>query len=333
MHDYLGNPAQCYGVEEVTLAKGKGKGMTLLQIRNGKGMEITLFPDRCLDISRLTLKGDNLGFFAPCGYVSPQYYDNVGAGFLKSFTAGFLTTCGLAAVGSPCTDMGEVLPLHGNISHTPCINYGSWETETEIIVWGVILDASLFGHSYEMKREYRISKVENRFSFADTVTNIGNTLAPCMLLYHMNLGYPLLSENARLFIPAEGATPRDSHAAEYIETRLQSEVPQAGYRECCYYYDIIPQNNLAKVGIYNPDIGKGLQIRYDKASLPFFTQWKMMGQNEYVMGFEPGNCTPDGRDMMRKNGTLTELKKGETYSTHLELYLSEKPEEIQCYFH
>ncbi len=330
MNNYLGSPSQCYGVEEVTLAKGKGKGMTLLQIRNGKGLEITLSPDRCLDISRLSLKGDNMGFFAPCGYVAPQYYDGVGAGFLKSFTAGFMTTCGLTAVGSPCTDNGEVLPLHGNIGNTPCSNYGYWETEAEIVVSGTITDASLFGHSHEMKREYRISKTENRFSFSDTVTNIGNTLAPCMILYHMNMGYPLLSENAQLFFPASDAIPRDGHAAELFETRLQSEVPQAGYQECCYYYDIIPQGNLAKVGIYNPDISKGLQIRYDKTSLPFFTQWKMMGQNEYVMGLEPGNCTPDGRDVMRKNGTLIELKKGESYTTAVEVLLSEHKEEIQC---
>jgi hypothetical protein len=62
-------------------------------------------------IEHTEIDGKNLGFFAPCGYVSPQYYDNKGAGFLKSFTAGFLTTCGLTAVGSPCVDDGEELPI------------------------------------------------------------------------------------------------------------------------------------------------------------------------------------------------------------------------------
>lgn len=32
----------------------------------------------------------------------------------------FLTTCGLQAVGSPCTDEGEELPLHGSIANYPC---------------------------------------------------------------------------------------------------------------------------------------------------------------------------------------------------------------------
>lgn len=48
MNKYIGHPHQISGVEEVTLANGKGKGMTLLQIRNGKGLEITLCSDRAL---------------------------------------------------------------------------------------------------------------------------------------------------------------------------------------------------------------------------------------------------------------------------------------------
>ena len=32
--------------------------------------------DRCGDIVKLNLKGDNFGYFAPCGYVSPKYYDD-----------------------------------------------------------------------------------------------------------------------------------------------------------------------------------------------------------------------------------------------------------------
>ena len=37
----------------------------------------------------------------------------------------------------------------------------------------------------------------------------------------------------------------------------------------------------------------------------------MMGNGEYVLGLEPGNCSPDGRDVMRKEGKLQFLKEGE----------------------
>ena len=84
MNKYIGNPMQIRGVEEHRLCGGKGDGMRLFQIRNGKGLEITVSADRCADISRLTYKGVNFGYFSPCGYVAPSYYDSVGAGFLKS---------------------------------------------------------------------------------------------------------------------------------------------------------------------------------------------------------------------------------------------------------
>ena len=115
MNPYIGCESQLYGIEEHRLVGGKGDGMRLLQIRNGHGMELTVSLDRCCDISRLTYDGVNMGYFSPCGYVAPSYYQPTGTDWLKSFTAGFLTTCGLNAVGSPCVDDGEALPLHGSV--------------------------------------------------------------------------------------------------------------------------------------------------------------------------------------------------------------------------
>lgn len=330
MNKYIGHINQLSGVDEVVLARGKGKGMTMLEIRNGKGLYIVLSADRCMDISRISFKGDNMGYFAPCGYVSPQFYDKESDGFLKSFTAGFMTTCGISSVGSPCVDNGEVLPLHGNISNTPCESYSYRETDTEIIVTAVIRDAVLFGNSYNMIREYGFSKHENSITITDTIENIGNTVAPCMLLYHINFGYPILSENAHVYIPSTSVKARNAHAQKYIDTRLVMEKPRSGYEECCYYYDVASDGDTASVGIYNEDIQKGVKISYDKSTLDCFTQWKMMGEREYVLGLEPGNCTADGRDVMRKTGLLKELKPGETYKTHLKISFSENEEKIKC---
>ncbi len=330
MNKYIGHTSQISGVEEVILDKGKGKGMTLLEIRNGKGLRITLTPDRCMDIARVEFKGDNVGYFAPSGYVAPEYYDNVGAGFLKSFYAGFMTTCGLTAVGSPCTDNGEELPLHGNISNTPCENYWYTEDDEVITVNGVIRDAAIFGHSYILNREYKIYKNKNEVELCDTVENIGNTKAPCMLLYHTNFGYPMLTENSRVFIPENSSTSRNPHAEESYASRLAMEKPQKGYEECCYYYDVKSTDDIASVGIFNPDIEKGVKISYDKKALGYFVEWKMMGENEYVLGLEPGNCTPDGRAVMREKGILADLEKGEKYNTNLRFEFSENMEEVQC---
>ncbi len=325
---YIGHPQQLCGVEEVNLAKGKGKGMTLLNVRNGKGLDFTLSADRAMDISRLNFNGTNMGYFAPCGYVAPTYYDGVGAGFLKSFTAGFLTTCGLSAVGSPCTDDGEELPLHGTISNTPCENYSYYETDEEIIVEATIRDGAPFGKKLLLKRRFICSKSENVLKIEDTVKNVGSTEVPCMLLYHFNMGYPLVSENAVVKIPSDSVKGRDAHAEEDVANALNMEKPQADYVERCYYYDVKAENGNATVGIFNPDINKGLCMTYDKKSLDSFTEWKMMGEYEYVLGLEPGNCTPDGRDVMREKGVLKFVEPDGEYKTTIKFEFTECAEKI-----
>ncbi len=315
MKDYIGNPLQTRGAEQYILQHGKGDGMHFLNIRNGLGLEIWVSLDRAGDVSRVSFKGDNMGYFAPCGYVAPQFYDGVGAGFLKSFTAGFFTTCGLTAVGSPCLDDGEELPLHGTISHIPAELYSIDETREELVIKLRVRDAALFGRKLVMNRVYTISYTENSFTVSDTVTNEADTESPYMILYHCNMGYPLLSENSLVKIPNDGILPRNEHAKEYIDSALQMEKPQSQYEECCYYYNVKENNNTAKVGIFNGDIKKGLIMEYDKKELPCFTEWKMMGKTDYVLGLEPGNCTPDGRNVLRENKTLKFLQPDQSATT------------------
>lgn len=145
---------------------------------------------------------------------SPKYYDNVGTGFLKSFTAGFFTTCGLNAVGSPCTDDGEELPLHGSISNTPCENIYSFTENGEIHIKAVIRDASLFASKLILEREYICPLFGDTIMLKDTVRNTGSSVTPVEILYHCNMGYPLLSENSEVIIPSVQVTPRNEHAAE-----------------------------------------------------------------------------------------------------------------------
>lgn len=315
MKNYIGNPLQTRGAEQYVLQGGKGSGMHFLYVRNGLGLEAWISLDRAGDISRVIFKGDNMGYFAPCGYVAPQYYDGVGAGFLKSFTAGFFTTCGLTAVGSPCVDDGENLPLHGTVSHIPAELKAIDEDENGLTVKLKVSDAVIFGRKLVMNRTYIFSYTENSFEVRDTVTNEADTKSPYMLLYHCNMGYPLLSENSLVNIPNNGIIARDENAEKYIETALETEKPQAGYQERCYYYDVKENNGVARVGIYNGDISKGVYLTYNKSALPCFTEWKMMGKTDYVLGLEPGNCTPDGRDVLRKNGTLKFLEPDENCTT------------------
>ena len=321
MNPYIGHTHQLCGVEEFRLIGGKGDGMRLLQLHNASGLEMTISADRCADISRLVFKGNNMGYFSPNGYVAPSYYDEKGAGFLKSFTAGFLTTCGLTAVGSPCTDDGEDLPLHGTIGNTPCERIWWDEDNDNIYIHAVINDSAIFARKLFMKRIISVSKAESKFTITDTVENQGDEESPVMILYHINIGYPLLSENAVIDIPSVEVKPRNAHAAEDLDTWHKMLPPTPGFEEQCYFHSFSEEGRAT---IYNPDINKGLNITFDPHVLDYFTEWKMMGYRDYVLGLEPGNCHPDGRDVMRREGKLKFLQPSESISYEVTITLFEK---------
>lgn len=314
MNKYIGHELQLYGVREIRLIGGKADGMRILSVNNGQGLGVEISLDRCGDISRLIFKGDNIGYFAPCGYVSPKFYDSVGNGFLKSFTAGFLTTCGLTVVGTPCEDNGELLPMHGTISNTPCENYSYRVENNSIYITLTVRDAALFAHKLVLEREYVCPLDKNEIYMTDRIKNIGSEESPLEVLYHCNIGYPLLSEKAKVTIPSSDVKPRNKHAEEDIENCLVIEKPQKGYEEKCYYHNMTGKNI---VSVFNEDIKKGVNIIYDADELRFFTEWKMMGEYEYVLGLEPGNCLPDGRKAMREKGILEILKPSEEKIYHI----------------
>ena len=76
--------------------------------------------------------------------------------------------------------------------------------------------------------------------------------------------------------------------------------------------------------IYNPDIRKELSITFDPKELDHFTEWKMMGRRDYVLGIEPGNCYPSPRTKMRENGVLPYLEADESYSSEITFSFTDK---------
>ena len=307
-HKYIGHRSQISGVEEHRLVGGKGDGMRLLEVRNGRGLNFTVAADRAADIARLSFKGDNYGYFAPCGYVSPAYYDDKGTGFLKSFTAGFLTTCGLTAVGTPCNDEGEELPLHGTVNNTPAEYVYHVEDDDQIVINATINQMGIFADKLMMYRKITCSKLTDQIVIEDSIVNMGDKKTPLMILYHLNIGYPLLSEKAELRIPSSQVTARNEHARQDLATWDKMLAPQKHFEEQCYYHKFETEKGLA--AIFNPEIEKGLAISFDTQSLDHFVQWKMLGEKDYVLGLEPGNCHPDGRDAMRRENKLKFIEPG-----------------------
>jgi len=313
---YIGHESQLYGVEEHRLMGGKGDGIRLFQVKNGLGLEFTVSADRCADISRLSFQGMNYGFFAVNGYSAPAYYDDKGNGWLKSCNLGFMVTCGLTNVGIPSEDAGESLGLHGKAGHTPAENI-YWDMDQEKIqIHAFIRHAGIFAEKLLQKRIIECSLTENKISIIDRIRNVGDRTTPLMIMYHMNMGYPLLDEDRILDIRSDEVIPRNEHARKGFAEWNQVIPPQAGYEEMCYYHHF---KNEGLARIFQPKYQKGLAIHFDPKSLDEFVQWKMMGVKDYVMGLEPGNCEADGRDKMRAEGKLKFIQPEEEKSFRIDL--------------
>ena len=124
-----------------------------------------------------------------------------------------LVTCGLDTFGRPNRDGDEEYGLHGRISNTPArsVNYSAaWVgDEYRLEVSGEVRQTRVFGENLVMRRRISTALGSNRIRVEDVVTNEGFSPQRHMILYHVNAGFPLLSEKARLKFDVSATIPSD----------------------------------------------------------------------------------------------------------------------------
>ena len=320
MNEYIGYNYQLFGVQKYELLESKAQGMKFYHAKNGLGLEMDISLNRNGDISNLSYKGYNLNYLSPCGYVNSSYYDKKDNGFLSSFTAGFLTTCGLTTFGSPSIDEGVELGLHGNISNTPTENSSYEIVDDKIIIKTLTLDENIFSYKLSLNRTITLSLKDNSFTIVDAVKNNGDSKVPLMVLYHMNLGYPLLDEDLLLHINYKNISGRNELANSELDKANLLLKPTKNYIERCYYYEM---NENPFAAVFNKKLDFGMKISYKKENLDSFTEWKMMGVRDYVLGLEPGTNYPDGRKYAREHNTLKFINPNETKTFEIKVEIIE----------
>ena len=331
---YIGDFSQLFGIKEHTLTDGKAKGMKAFDVRNGSGLEFTVLADRGLDIAELSFKGINCSYISKTGLVAPEYFEKDGIEFLRSFFAGFLTTCGLRNVGGPCEDEGESFGLHGRISHSPAEALRAtidWEGEVPcMVIGGTMREARLFGENLLLHRTIRVRYGENRILLQNTIENRGFKREPLMLLFHFNLGYPLLDEDAELITSTANLRPRTSEAEGGMADYARFQAPTPGYSEQVFFHDLnADANGDTTVALINRKLELGLALRFNKHQLFNFTQWKQMGEGEYVVGLEPCNNYVDGRVEAKKNKTIEYLDPGEERKIDIWVEVREGTDDVE----
>jgi len=322
---YIGHPSQLLRINDYKSVGGHADGIRATDIQNGL-VSLTVCADKGMDFPYFSYKGTNLGFITPAGMVNPAFYDDKGTGFLRGFFAGFLTTCGILQMGGTCEVDGKHYGLHGRINNTPAQQYSCVLEEdsshTSAVASGRMSQSVIFGENLEMKRSVKCDYGEKGFRFTDCVTNRSFTPTDHMILYHFNMGYPLLDENAELFIPNNAAESRGAHAQTGFDVKMEVPKPINAYEEMCYFYELKKDaDGKTCVGIYNHSLNLGVAIHFDTTVLDHFTQWKMVGEGEYTVGLEPGNARPSGYGEERELGHVKTLQPGEscTYEFRIEI--------------
>jgi hypothetical protein len=336
----VGSMRQVCGIELGVLDEGVETGVRFAEVRTGSGFRFRVVISRGLDIADADWRGIPLAWRSPSAIPGPWFYEPEGLGWLRTFYGGLVVTCGLATAGAPSVDEGKSLGLHGRYSTLPASRISvdeRWEGNDYVMTLrGQVQEAVIFGENVLLTRGITARLGESRFFVRDVVENVGYRTAEHMILYHINGGYPAIGPGGRLISPTLKATPRDAEAEKGKGRYAEFPAPIPGYLEQVYYHELAPDaDGRVRAALANEGFaggkGFGFYVAYRADQLPRFTEWKMVGQVDYVVGMEPANCLVEGRAKERERGTLQFLEPGERREYELEIGALENAEAIRVF--
>jgi Domain of unknown function (DUF4432) len=284
---WVGQLSQVARIDSFTEDQGSARGARRLRLVTGGGLEVELHPDRALDIGQVTYRGMPVAWVSAPGITSPTSFDGSNTEWLRTFGGGLLATCGLDTFGPPSVHRGVCYGLHGRIGRQPARLLVAEVACGALSIVAESRQAAVSGENLILRRTVTADVGGSRLRISDTVTNEGWTDAGHMLLYHCNLGWPLISDAATLVVPSAEIQPRDAEATAGLADWARLCPPIPGFREQVFCHTGL--SNDAVVAVDNSRADLRLELRFSVQTLPALVQWKMTGEGEYVLGLEPAN--------------------------------------------
>ncbi len=331
--DKVSHISQVGGIETSVLDNGLAKGTRIAWFNTGRGLRFKVVLDRGMDIMDASYKEHGLTWISHNGTTAAQPFSNRGLEWLKTFGGGLLTTCGLSNVGGPNEDEFGERGLHGRISNLPAevesiIQPDPFRGQMEMSITGIMRESSVFGPVLELRRTISATLGTSEIRISDDVLNKGNTKVPLMLLYHINLGYPLVNEGSKINWEGDWKA-RDEKSEELFNDSNDFKTcpnpldSHLGFGEAAAFIDMKADNNgFCHCGIENIKENLKLDIKYKKDELPAFCQWQHWAKGEYVTGLEPGTNPPIGQKQAREENTLEFLEPKQSRKFNLTFNLS-----------
>ncbi|MBL4885663.1 MAG: aldose 1-epimerase family protein [Planctomycetaceae bacterium] len=323
-----------WSVKKSTMSSGVSAGIELIEVNNGL-QTVSILATRGMGLWKIEREGCRFGWDSPVlqpvhpAYINLKSRNNLG--WVEGFNE-LLCRCGLSFNGPPGIDDGAASPLesdvtlHGQIANLPAESVEiEFETNAEsetIVIRGIVREASLFGPNLELQAEYRISLGCDEIQICDTVLNRASRPAELELLYHINVGQPVLESGASWKAPIQSLAPKDARAAEDIATPFTYLPPTVGYAEQVYFCKLNGDSQKRSAAMVKSSSGNsGFGIEFDLQSLPYFTIWKNTQATEdgYCTGLEPSTSYPNFKAFERTQGRVVNIGAGESWQTVLKL--------------
>jgi hypothetical protein len=303
---------------------GRSEGVHVVEIDNG-AMTIDVLPTRGMGIWRVRRGDRTLGWQAPAGQpVHPSFVplmEPAGLGWLDGFNE-LMCRCGLESNGPPEFDeAGRLLrPLHGRIANTPAhrVELLVDEEAGQLTLRGIVDESRFHFQSLQLTTSITTTLGSNEFSWSDEVENIGGREATMQMLYHFNLGQPLLRPGARIHAPIATVAPLTKVAAEDgIDTWNVMPPPRPDSAEQVYVAELATdESGNTRVLVTGLTNDEAVGLRFNKPALPCFTLWRNTPAEAdgYVVGLEPGTNFPNPRTFEETQGRIRKLSRGETWN-------------------
>ena len=273
---------QIGGIKDYTLNGGKADGVRAIEINTGK-IRFTVLPGRCMDIVNCDAYGTPVAWLSKSGICATAYYEPEGGGWLRNWSGGLVTTCGLRHVGGAYENHG----VHGRVANIPAQKVSVdafWDGDDYIMmVSGEVRESCTFGENIVLRRTIATKLFDDKFMLTDTIINEGARTENIAMIYHCNFGYPFVCENSKI--------------VGVGEEHQSMEAPTPFADEAVYGLDL--DGDMKTVGI---ETGKlGAYITYKRDTLPEFLLWKKFAASDYVVGLEPRNVSAAGADLHEKD--------------------------------
>ena len=201
----VGSLQQFAGVRRLVLDDGPERGVAVLELSTGGGLDFWVMADRGLDIGMLRWQGMPLAWQSPMGFMHPAlgHVEGDGGRGFGRLLSGFLCTCGLEGVRQPV----DGRPLHGRLAMVPArvtTAAALWDLPVPVLrVEGECVQYRQGGENLRLQRTIEAVIGGSELRLTDTIRNDGDQPQSHDLLYHFNLGFPAIRPGTTL---QQGAT-------------------------------------------------------------------------------------------------------------------------------